>query len=303
MRRVDRSKIPRPKVLDPSNPQISEEISQAKDYYLTLHKLRKTGSRSVGKKKEIFKLFRHETVKRALEDLFHKKCAYCEGRYVAFVSGDIEHWRPKAEVITDEASKKKRYGYYWLAADWDNLMPSCNDCNRERYHYDSIKKKIVMLGKGNWFPLEKGCKHATDEKGLTKEKPLLLNPYEDNPDDYLEFHGEGIVKAKLDKSNKPKAKAIASVRFYALNRRELVYERLELIKLIQLEVQEIEDLAKAIKKLPDTESEALNILKDSLTRKYKKLLGFTDEKKPFSAMANQIIHTLLTEAQKRIEKE
>ena len=47
----------------------------------------------------------------------------------------MEHYRPKARVSTEQGDKP---GYYWLAARWENLLPSCTDCNSPR--------KQVMAG-------------------------------------------------------------------------------------------------------------------------------------------------------------
>ncbi|MEF9674035.1 hypothetical protein QNM99_25505 [Pseudomonas sp. PCH446] len=41
---------------------------------------------------------------------------------------DVEHYRPKGAVSEDASHP----GYWWVAMDWDNLLPSCIDCNRKR---------------------------------------------------------------------------------------------------------------------------------------------------------------------------
>ena len=73
-------------------------------------------------------------LKKALTVLFHGKCAYCESRYAGSQPMDVEHWRPKGKV---ETANGEYPGYYWLAATWANLLPSCIDCNRSRKQYDS----------------------------------------------------------------------------------------------------------------------------------------------------------------------
>ena len=60
------------------------------------------------------------SVRRALEKLFHFKCAYCESS-IANQDWDVEHFRPKGRV----AEREKHTGYYWLAYEWTNLYPSC----------------------------------------------------------------------------------------------------------------------------------------------------------------------------------
>ena len=101
---------------------------------------------------------------------FYGKCAYCESYITDFQHGDIEHFRPKGG-ITDEndnqvvlkddrgnptldatGEPKPHPGYYWLAYNWQNLLPSCAICNQPS---SAGSKKI---GKHNRFPV--GGNHA-----------------------------------------------------------------------------------------------------------------------------------------------
>ena len=52
-------------------------------------------------------------LKEHLQDLYHDKCAYCDGSYQAFGYGDVEHFRPKGAVTEDPTHS----GYWWLAYD------------------------------------------------------------------------------------------------------------------------------------------------------------------------------------------
>src|SRR5262245_57287852 len=47
-----------------------------------------------------FGVYKDETVKQALAQLFGRKCAYCESVYTATSPVDVEHWRTKGGVIT-----------------------------------------------------------------------------------------------------------------------------------------------------------------------------------------------------------
>ncbi|WP_353706422.1 hypothetical protein QEP67_21450 [Bacillus cereus group sp. MS39] len=42
-----------------------------------------------------FTIYSCNEVKRALKELFHGKCAYCESVFIKNASGHIEHWRPQ----------------------------------------------------------------------------------------------------------------------------------------------------------------------------------------------------------------
>jgi uncharacterized protein (TIGR02646 family) len=107
-------------------------------------------------------------LKRHLFELFHGKCAYCEAKLQHVSSGDVEHYRPKKKV--DEAPGHT--GYWWLAYECTNLLPCCERCNRGR-------------GKMNHFPV-RGT-HARSMEEVPNEVPLLLNPYEHNPEEHLRF--------------------------------------------------------------------------------------------------------------------
>lgn len=74
----------------------------------------------------------------------------------------------------------KHPGYYWLAYDWKNLLPTCTVCNQPT---DIGNKKI---GKHYRFPV-KG-KHAQNPTEIADEHPLLINPTSDDPMDDPELH-------------------------------------------------------------------------------------------------------------------
>ena len=82
-----------------------------------------------------------------LENVFPDKCAYCE-RAISGYYGDAEHFRPKGAVKAIGANRSAvipeckfvhpvdgsevamiHPGYFWLAYDWRNLLPSCVYCN------------------------------------------------------------------------------------------------------------------------------------------------------------------------------
>jgi hypothetical protein len=110
-------------------------------------------------------------LKDHLFDLFDLKCAYCENTMLGAYWGDVEHYRPKNPVRGDPAHKKHP-GYFWLAYDPENYLPACIKCNQP---------------KSNRFPLVAGSPRAYTADEVINEKPLLLNPYKDNPENHLTF--------------------------------------------------------------------------------------------------------------------
>jgi hypothetical protein len=174
-----------------------------------------------------------------LENVFHNKCAYCETSFAGFI-GDAEHFRPKGEVsvpledggsqvvtVVDEDNNEIAHpGYFWLAYRWQNLLPSCHLCNRyggkktlfpvEGSHIavmpltiDEIDQLIYKMRKS---------KRADDIFFLeprdldARERPLLLHPYYDNPEEELYFEVGGKAAAWADCK-----KGAMSIRVYDLN--------------------------------------------------------------------------------------
>lgn len=117
-------------------------------------------------------IYRHESVKNVQLNAQHGKCCYCE----KISCGEIEHYRPKGAVKQSPKSTNQFPGYYWLAYDWDNLLVSCTDCNRN---------------KSTLFPLEDETMRARDHHdNIESEAPLLINPASVDPRDHIQFHGE-----------------------------------------------------------------------------------------------------------------
>src|SRR5260370_33252662 len=67
-----------------------------------------------------FAKYKEWAVCKALDDLFHGKCAYCESSYRAVDARNVEHFRPKGSF----GKNPTQPGYWWLAAVWSNLLPS-----------------------------------------------------------------------------------------------------------------------------------------------------------------------------------
>jgi len=106
-------------------------------------------------------IYGHATVKEALKVVQHHKCCYCEARFDASYSGDVEHYRPKGAVGAGKA--KILPGYYWLAYAWPNLFYACADCNQYR--------KRAAFPVAN--ELHRARNHHAD---LALEDPLILDP-------------------------------------------------------------------------------------------------------------------------------
>lgn len=146
-------------------------------------------------------VYGHKTVKAALISDQHDKCCFCESKFSHTSFGDVEHFRPKGGYQRHANDKLKYPGYYWLAYDWNNLLYSCEVCNR-RY-------------KKNRFPLANDAKRATNHHdSINNESPLIIHPAEEDPEKFLTFNQEVIVP----KNNSKKGKE--SIKVYGLHRLE-----------------------------------------------------------------------------------
>ncbi|OJT16818.1 hypothetical protein BO221_47805 [Archangium sp. Cb G35] len=173
--------------------------------------------RSYEKGKRLFEfepgIYAHETVKQALLEAQHGKCAFCESKVAHISYGDVEHFRPKAGWRQREDEPLSRPGYYWLAYEWSNLLLACTLCNQQ------FKK--------NLFPLQTPARRARSHKeDVTAEDPLLLDPAVDDPESFISFREE--VPYAVDGN----ARGEATIRALGLRRETLAEQRRKHLSLV-----------------------------------------------------------------------
>lgn len=174
-----------------------------------------------------FKAYGDPAVKTALHTLFGGHCAYCESRYDHVSPMDVEHFRPKGAVIEADG-KLSKPGYYWLAADWDNLLPSCIGCNRARSQEQALADGTTVTdtsGKANLFPLAGGSVRAKASGEEATERALLLNPCRDDPRLYLLFRSDGWVEPRAGAEERAEPRGLATIEVCGLDRASLVESR------------------------------------------------------------------------------
>lgn len=124
-------------------------------------------------------IYGHKTVKDALIDAQHGKCAFCESKVTHVAYGDVEHFRPKKGVRQQAGDELERPGYYWLAYEWSNLLFACQLCNQRQ--------------KRNLFPLHDAALRARSHRDdLAQEEPLFIQPAEENPEAHIGFRQEMV---------------------------------------------------------------------------------------------------------------
>ncbi|MFL5242428.1 MAG: hypothetical protein ACJ8FY_10005, partial [Gemmataceae bacterium] len=163
---------------------------------------------------------------------FFGKCVYCEKFLLSGQFGDIEHFRPKNKVtdandhivqVLVNGEVTPHPGYYWLAYDWRNLVPSCCLCNKINHRSEGSR----LIGKGTRFPVAGQYASAPGEEA--NELPLLILPTLDDPTDHIEVTETGVLKWKTDRGK-------ATISILGLNERSLPDERREIYRNTRLKV-------------------------------------------------------------------
>jgi len=191
-----------------------------------------------GQLSPLFKAAPWKSAKKQLRVESFIKCAYCESVAEA-QHGDVEHFRPKSL-------------WWWLSMCYDNYLLSCQICNQV---YKGDKFPMGAGGKTQSEPVvnpgdtEAALKtlfgtFAPDPISTTtgrtlqsylddcvKEKPLLIHPCQENPEDYFVYEAvppagpiKGSVMVRPRKpTHKPRIEACEEC--FGINREELCEQR------------------------------------------------------------------------------
>ncbi|AVO59612.1 HNH endonuclease family protein [Pseudomonas chlororaphis] len=188
MRAVSRESVTVPDVMSGDESPANKELQKFQDYF-----------NAPAGALPAFAVYRSDSVKKQLHELFHGKCAYCESFYYGSAPVDIEHYRPKGRVYEEPDHP----GYWWIAMDWENLLPSCIHCNRRsgqvtpRLSASLVslvnegkafsRSSVMQTGKQDSFPIL-GQRAAVGARDFSAEQALLLDPCRDQPQEHLRFH-------------------------------------------------------------------------------------------------------------------
>jgi uncharacterized protein (TIGR02646 family) len=284
--RVARNRVPIPTVLDGPGSAGAEE---RRDNEARLQ--------ATPPDQPVFRVYKDPSVAEALNKLFAKKCAYCESKYVRHPT-EVEHFRPKGEVRQTRDAVAER-GYWWLAADWNNLFPSCIDCNRARYHdvRCGSTTQRAMRGKGDLFPLAAGVTTPKIPGCEGAEVPLLLDPCRDDPALVLAWADNGVVEARKDAAGTPNPVGVHSIECFGLDSNDLFLARRDHATRIKAVIRDLkgleQDLRDAVQVDAICETAASQDKVAQLTERVRqKMIGlrrFEKPDQPFSAMAAALI--------------
>ncbi|MEH6420258.1 hypothetical protein [Pseudomonas sp. CGJS7] len=247
MRRVNRDAVAAPVSLTADDGAGKSEGKRAHAHYQAGNK----GSYA-------FSAYKGDDVAEAMFALFHGKCAYCESFHSASSPTDVEHYRPKAGVEGEAGHR----GYWWLAADWNNLLPSCILCNRRnglRVAGEGMGLAQLALqpkttvGKGNHFPI-RGQRASGPSGDCEAEDPLLIDPTRRDPSVHLcwpeaELSMLSMLSATFrDGDRDPYGQKTIDV--LGLNRQYLVEARTGHLAMVRARLADIEWLLRLASQLP-----------------------------------------------------
>ncbi|SHI79771.1 TIGR02646 family protein [Tessaracoccus bendigoensis DSM 12906] len=229
-----------------------------------------------------FAAYKAPDIRAALEQAFGGKCAYCETFYAATQPVAIEHYRPKGEVTI--SGSRVPPGYYWLASEWTNLLPSCTDCNSPR-RQDLPGEDAVTSGKANAFPLASEGSRATAPGTEKGERRLLLHPYLDFPEKHLEFvWGTGTVDDGWVRPRNGSAKGATTIKVCALQRRGLRAARRDRLLDLIAHLESVVEARGNASRHPDDPA-----LLEQFERRLAEVARFVADEAPYSAMCRQVV--------------
>jgi len=193
-----------------------------------------------------------EGFKEYLFKSFNAKCAFCETPVVESSNPScMDSYRPKAGAIGLDGKQSPDH-YWWLAYEWTNLYLACFVCNKM---------------KGARFPVEgERAAARAGAEALRAERPLLLDPCADYPEEHLLFDETGKVACDTKQGR-------MTIDVFGLNRAPLVKARGEVLEILQ-ETWEATASQKQFLKKPDITA----------------LKQLCEPTQPFLAMTRQFLH-------------
>ena len=151
-------------------------------------------------------------VRSALVATCAGKCAYCETP-LAEQAMLVDRFRPASGALSLDGTLSPDH-YWWLAYTWENLYASCAEC---------------QSFKGARFPVrEQRAAPGTTGEALRDERPLLLEPRHDDPEQHLVYSEDGSVASTTDEGR-------ATIEILGLNRAQLLASRREALAEVRRE--------------------------------------------------------------------
>jgi len=211
-----------------------------------------------------------DEVANNLMKLFDYKCAFCESSLIGTKMGFesyVHRFRPSNNSQGFDSKEIDADHYWWLTYEWENLYAACHNCSRFKSNVFPVSGKRAIL-------------ETPFETISAKENAFLIDPCVDDPSQFFMFDfGMGEI-IPLKESELPsfskikfspligemvKQKAEATIQIFGLNRKDLVYERQNIVDDTK---HEIEGLRKGIKNSHAIAEEWNEILKGTSKKKH-----------------------------------
>lgn len=252
-------------------------------------------------------VYGHIMVRKVLLKMFRGKCAYCESKITTIYNGDIEHFRPKGGYCNVSTIPTTKPGYYWLAAEWENLLLACPFCNQTNTHEIKVSGEIkeVILGKLNQFPLLTEQYRLNPNHGAMyfsnateylnafmqeESERLLINPCIDsNVQRFFKYDDEGAIMVNDSLGVFEKQKAAISIQVYALHRFNLALSRKEKVISIKAQIKRVENAIYHYNKYHDSSDEEKTWFEGIMREEMKILKKFKEPDQEYSGLARYII--------------
>jgi uncharacterized protein (TIGR02646 family) len=250
--RIDRNRAPVPAIF--SDRKINKARREAKAFF----KLKRAERRQ--RRFRVSDVIGSPEIVQALTNLFSSRCAFCETPIPLPSASNVCHYRP-TEGALGSAGKVDADHYWWTAYEWSNIYLACTEC---------------MRFKGHRFPVAGGRRASQrgGQKSLAREKPLLLDPCNDDPVRYLVFSHKGRVAS----SNR---RGRATIEILGLNRSSLLSQRAQRAGVVHRALNDAE------KKLRGATTE------NDVTAVEKLLADIASVTEPFAGMAQYLLATWL----------
>jgi predicted ATPase len=154
-----------------------------------------------------------ESVRTKLSEIYYGKCAYSEEKLTPVSDSNIGCYRPVSL-------------YHWLANEWSNIFLICPECNA------SAGNRFPITGTQITAPPGDRMQWRADFRTMLEEKPLLLNPEIDTPENHLYFDPKGIIYGRTDRGRE-------TIKVFNLNRDVLISKRKKKVETFLSKFQEI----------------------------------------------------------------
>jgi uncharacterized protein (TIGR02646 family) len=165
-------------------------------------------------------LLASDEVRAALWDACTGKCVYCETP-LAQRTMHVDRFPPASGALALDGALRADHSW-WLAYAWENLYPSCAECQSFKGARFPVRGERAPVGKTS--------------EALRDENPLLLEPRHDDPEQHLVFAEDGSVASTTVGGR-------ATIGILGLNRAQLIAARAEALAQLRAEWAEVASTA------------------------------------------------------------